>query len=159
MSDNKSKYSPAVIGYLNAISEFFGSTITPNEDDCINLAVENENPVTIHIDMDKEQFDLFSIVADELPDPIDYSLVQDLLDYALSPFVDGGPAVGRDPQTGFLEAYVILPFKNMSPAEFIEALKEFIKFQIAISHRIAENSENEAESSASMPETFISMEV
>ena len=151
-----SRYTPSVEQYLNALYSFLGGEIPPNEDDCITVSLEDENPVTIHIDQQKEQFDIISIVADELPDPVDYSLVLDLLSYAMAPFVDGGPSVGRDPHSGFIQAFVILPFKGMTPDDFVDAFRNFMKFQIVVAHRIADNGEENVQSDPSDQNTIFS---
>ncbi len=151
MADEENRYPALVTECLNALGAVFGGTVMVNDDDCINIEIEDENPVTIHINLEDEKFEIIATVADELPDPVSYSLVLNLLDLALCPFVNGGPAVGRDPETGYLEAYVIIPFKGLTPDDFVNALKEFLKFQIAISQEI--ESSNEGDGS---DDTFIS---
>ena len=129
---NGSRYTPSVEQYLNALYSFLGGEIPPNEDDCITVSLEDENPVTIHIDQQKEQFDIISIVADELPDPVDYSL------------------------SGFIQAFVILPFKGMTPDDFVDAFRNFMKFQIVVAHRIADNGEENVPSDPSDQNTIFS---
>ena len=90
---------------------------------------------------------LLGQVADELPDPVDYSLVLDLLDFAMAPLLTGGPAIGRDPESGILQAFAVIPAEDLSADEFIKAVQSFIEFQVALSERIAGSGETESDES------------
>ena len=59
-SENKDsrKYPPLAVSCLTALGEFLGGEVVLNEDDCFNVAVEDENPVTIHLDAEQEKFEL-----------------------------------------------------------------------------------------------------
>ena len=160
-SENKEsrKYPPLAVSCLTALGEFLGGEVVLNEDDCFNVAVEDENPVTIHLDAEQEKFELVGMVADDLPDPVDYSLVLDLLNFALSPLVNGGPAVGRDPATGRLEAFLIIPFRDLTPQDFVTQVKEFFRFQITITLRITHPDEPVGDDYLSADARFSGLEI
>ena len=49
---------------------------------------------------------------------------------------DGLPAVGRDPETGFLAAFALFPLATLSPAEFPDAFDKFAAFATALADRL-----------------------
>ena len=82
---------------------------------------------------------LSSVVAAELPDPVNYHLVLDLLDFSLGAATIHEPAIGRDPETGLLIAYQSVVPSSLNTKTFIEIFNKFIAFCVGISRLIEEN--------------------
>ena len=62
--------------------------------------------------------------------------MMDLLDTALGPLFDA-PGIGRDPESGAIILYCILPFASTTPGEFAEAALQFIDLASAFASRLA----------------------
>ena len=75
-------------------------------------------------------------VADELPEGITYSDMLDLLDVAIGPLFDA-PGIGREPESGAVILYAMMPFATATPADFAEAVQQFIELASAFSGRLA----------------------
>lgn len=130
---------------LNELSKVLGIELAFDEDNNCIVMIEDKYSLCIRKDDGNDRIILLGNIADELPDPVDYSLVTDLLDFGLAPVLTGGPAVGRDPVSGILTAWAFVQTKNITSKDFIEAVKKFIEFQIVITERIAGNVEEEEE--------------
>lgn len=115
-----------------------------NEEGVCRLQVGDELVVDVLRDERLSRYVLTAPVAAELPEQTDYALMQDLLGFALGPVFDGSPAVGRDPSSGLLLAYCILPFGLATEADFPEQFGRFLEFQQAIANRLAAVERGEA---------------
>ena len=71
----------------------------------------------------------------------------DLLDLGFGMMHEGLPAVGRDPETGFIAAFVVYPCTRLVAAEFPDSFMKFASFAI----RLAERLESERDASPSEP--------
>ncbi len=130
---------------LNELSKVLGIELAFDEDNNCIVMIEDKYSLCIRKDDENDRIILLGNIADELPDPVDYSLVTDLLDFGMAPVLTGGPAVGRDPVSGILTAWAFVQIKNITPNDFTEAVKKFIEFQIVITDRIAGNNEEDDE--------------
>jgi len=128
---------------LKELSKILGIDLAFDEDGDCAVMIEDKYSLCIRKDDDNDRIILLGNVADELPDPIDYSLVTDLLDFGMAPILTGGPAIGRDPVSGILTAWAFVQTKNIMPEDFIAAVNKFIEFQIVIAERIAGNAEED----------------
>ncbi|WP_295363432.1 CesT family type III secretion system chaperone [uncultured Succinivibrio sp.] len=128
---------------MNELSKVLGIDLAFEEDGNCLIMLEDKYSLCIKKDDDNDRIILLGNVADELPDPVDYSLVTDLLDFGMAPVLTGGPAIGRDPVSGILTAWAFVQTKNITPNDFTEAVKKFIEFQIVITDRIAGNNEED----------------
>jgi hypothetical protein len=88
-----------------------------------------------------------ALVADDLPDAPSRKLTTDLLDLGFGMMHEGLPAVGRDPETGFIAAFVVYPCSRLVAAEFPDSFTKFASFAI----RLAERLESERDASPSEP--------
>ena len=88
-----------------------------------------------------------ALVADDLPDAPSRKLMTDLLDLGFGMMHEGLPAVGRDPETGFIAAFVVYPCSRLVAAEFPDSFTKFASFAI----RLAERLESERDASPSEP--------
>jgi hypothetical protein len=124
-------------GLLGGFGQSMGFTeLGFDEDGSCNLLINEERSMHIRKDEDADHIVLTSVVAHELPDPVDYSLVCDLLEYALSPAFSTGPAVGLDRESGLLIAYAILPMKHLDVGELTLAIGKFLEFQVLMETKI-----------------------
>ena len=61
----------------------------------------------------------------------------DLLDLGFGMMHEGLPAVGRDPETGFIAAFVVYPCSRLVAAEFPDAFTKFVSFAARLAERLA----------------------
>ena len=93
-------------------------------------------PFSIRHDAALERLVVSALVADDLPPAPSRQLVCDLLNLGFGMMLEGSPAVGRDPETGFLAAFAIFPLATLSPAEFPDAFDKFVSFATALADRL-----------------------
>ena len=134
--------------YLNTLGSILGSELSFNENNDCQFIIEEELGTVIHLDEERNEFLLLGNVADELPDPVDYSLILDLLSFAYAPAFATAPGVGRDPESGIITAWSRIPINGLSTSEFCEAVRKFIEFQIILSERIKGSEGDEDEEAA-----------
>ena len=104
-------------------------------------------PFTITNDDELDRLVVSALVADDLPDAPARKLMADLLDLGFGMMHEGLPAVGRDPETGFIAAFVVYPCSRLVAAEFPDSFTKFASFAI----RLAERLESERDASPSEP--------
>ena len=97
-----------------------------------------DQPFSISHDAALERLVVSALVADDLPPAPSRQLVCDLLNLGFGMMLEGSgsPAVARDPETGFIAAFVIFPLATLSPAEFPEAFDKFAAFAMALADRL-----------------------
>ena len=104
-------------------------------------------PFTITNDDELDRLVVSALVADDLPDAPSRKLMTDLLDLGFGMMHEGLPAVGRDPETGFIAAFVVYPCSRLVAAEFPDSFMKFVSF----ASRLAERLESERDASPSEP--------
>jgi len=108
-------------------------------------------PFTITNDDELDRLVVSALVADDLPDAPSRKLMTDLLDLGFGMMHEGLPAVGRDPDTGFIAAFVVYPCSRLVAAEFPDAFTKFVSFAARLAERLA--TERDASPSASSPDS------
>ena len=108
-------------------------------------------PFTITNDDELDRLVVSALVADDLPDAPSRKLMTDLLDLGFGMMHEGLPAVGRDPETGFIAAFVVYPCSRLVAAEFPDSFTKFASFAIRLAERLA--AERDASSSEPSPES------
>lgn len=108
-----------------------------DENGTCHLEIGGAYQVDVMRDERLSRYVVVSPVAAELPENTTYSQMQDLLTFALGPVFDGSPAIGRDPSSGVLIAYSILPFAIATEADFPEQFNRFLEFRVAMADRFA----------------------
>ena len=108
-------------------------------------------PFTITNDDELDRLVVSALVADDLPDAPSRKLMTDLLDLGFGMMHEGLPAVGRDPETGFIAAFVVYPCSRLVAAEFPDSFTKFASFAARLAERLA--TERDAPPSASSPES------
>jgi len=108
-------------------------------------------PFTITNDDELDRLVVSALVADDLPDAPSRKLMTDLLDLGFGMMHEGLPAVGRDPETGFIAAFVVYPCSRLVAAEFPDSFTKFASFAIRLAERLA--AERDASPSEPSPES------
>ena len=108
-------------------------------------------PFTITNDDELDRLVVSALVADDLPDAPSRKLMTDLLDLGFGMMHEGLPAVGRDPETGFIAAFVVYPCSRLVAAEFPDSFMKFVSFAARLAERL--DAERDAPPSASSPES------
>ena len=119
---------------LAALSTHLGLPLRFDDGTC-SLRI-GEQPFTLRREEGPDRLVLTALVADDLPDAPSRKLVCDLLDLGFGLLQDGLPAVGRDPETGFIAAFAQFPCATLVAAEFPDAFDKFAAFATALSDRL-----------------------
>ena len=132
---------------LGALSARLGLPLEFHDGSCeFNIGGQ---PFTITNDDELDRLVVSALVADDLPDAPSRKLMTDLLDLGFGMMHEGLPAVGRDPETGFIAAFVVYPCSRLVAAEFPDSFTKFVSFAA----RLAERLDAEREASPSEPST------
>ncbi len=121
-----------MIDYDNLIKELgleLGAELKFNDEDMCELAVGESTVLSIERRPDAGTLLMTSVVADALPDPVDYALVLDLLDFSLGGAINGTPAIGRDAESGLLVAHQTVTARSLRDASFADVVKDFLRFR------------------------------
>ena len=108
-------------------------------------------PFTITNDDELDRLVVSALVADDLPDAPSRKLTTDLLDLGFGMMHEGLPAVGRDPETGFIAAFVVYPCSRLVAAEFPDSFMKFVSFASRLAERL--DAERDAPPSEPSPES------
>lgn len=128
-----------LIRTLDEILKDFGASLGLDllfdENGVCRLELEKLVAVDIRANEDDGTLTLSSVIREELPDPITYSTVLDLLALALDPAHFGGnsPVVGRDDESGFVVMYEVATPSVLNRKPLAEIFEEFIKTCRAVS--------------------------
>ena len=119
---------------LGALSAHLGLPLEFNDGSCaFNVAGQ---PFTITRDDELDRLVVSALVADDLPDAPSRKLMTDLLDLGFGMMHEGLPAVGRDPETGFIAAFAVYPCSRLVAAEFPDSFMKFVSFASRLSDRL-----------------------
>ena len=112
-----------------------GIDLAFDEDGACRLEVAKLVAVDIRANEDDGTLTLSAVVREELPDPITYSTVLDLLALALDPARQGGnsPVVGRDDESGFVVMYEVATPSMLNRKPLITIFQEFMETYRAVS--------------------------
>ena len=105
-------------------------------------------PFTITNDDELDRLVVSALVADDLPDAPSRKLMTDLLDLGFGMMHEGLPAVGRDPETGFIAAFTVYPCSRLVAAEFPDSFMKFVSFAARLAERLAEERDAPASATA-----------
>ena len=133
---------------LATLGKELGLELSFDEDGICELFAD-ESTLSIKSSEDDGTIILSSVLAQDLPDPINYSAVTDLLALALDPCGFGGgnsPVVGRT-EEGLVVAYQVATASVLSTTPLSEILSEFLKTCAAVKALLAEPVSDKAEPS------------
>ena len=129
-----------MIDYDNLINELgreFGLELKFNDEDMCEMSIDNSFVLSIERQPDAGSLLITSAVADALPDPVDYPLVLDLLDFSLGSAINGTPAIGRDEESGILVAHQTVTERSLRDASFADIVKDFLRFREVMERKLA----------------------
>ena len=133
---------------LGALSARLGIPLEFRDGTC-EVAIGGQ-PFSIVRDDALDRLVVSALVADDLPDAPSRQLTADLLDLGFGMMHEGLPAVGRDPETGFLAAFAVYPCSRLVAAEFPGSFEKFVSFAMRLADRLeAERAAGPAPESAS----------
>ena len=119
-----------------------GTELRFNDEDMCELAVGDSTVLSIERRPDAGTLLMTSVVADALPDPVDYGLVLDLLDFSLGAAVNGTPAVGRDEVSGLIVAHQTVTERELKEADFADIVGKFLTFREALERKLASSGQS-----------------
>lgn len=128
-----------MIDYDNIIKELgqeLGAELKFNDEDMCELAVGESIVLSIERRPDAGTLLMTSGVADALPDPVDYALVLDLLEFSLGGAINGTPAIGRDAESGLLVAHQMVTARSLRDASFADIVKDFLRFREVMERKL-----------------------
>ena len=135
---------------LGALSARLGLPLEFHDGSCeFNIGGQ---PFTITNDDELDRLVVSALVADDLPDAPSRKLMTDLLDLGFGMMHEGLPAVGRDPDTGFIAAFVVYPCSRLVAAEFPDSFTKFVSFAARLAERL-ESERDAPPPAASSPES------
>lgn len=136
---------------LGALAAHLGLPLEFNDGSCVfNIGGQ---PFTITNDGELDRLVVSALVADDLPDAPSRKLTTDLLDLGFGMMHEGLPAVGRDPETGFIAAFAVYPCTRLVAAEFPDSFMKFVSFASRLAERI--DAERNAPPSAPAAEPIV----
>ena len=139
---------------FTALSKNLGCELVFDDQGFCELTV-GENLIVTVSDREDDGLIIFSaVVASELPDPVDYPLVLDIMDFAIGPCVSGGgnsPVISRDPETGMLVAYEVLTASVLERQDIAELFTSFLDFCFMVTTKISEDEEQQIELPHTVP--------
>ncbi len=112
-----------------------GLDLAFDENGVCRLELEQLVAVDIRARQDDGTLTLFAVVREELPDPLSYATVLDLLALALDPARSGGnaPVVGRDDESGVVMMYQVATPSELKRKPLIDIFSEFMETYRAVS--------------------------
>ena len=119
---------------LAALSARTGLPLADNDGVCAFCI--DDRPVSIQFDEESERVVVTALVANDLPANPSRQLVIDLLNLGFGMVYDGLPAVGRDPDLGFITAFLIFSGARLNAAEFPDEFEKFVAFALNLAKRI-----------------------
>ena len=122
--------------YFQALGGQFGFEVEPGADGTCFIAAEEAPGVIVRANEAAARMELSAVVAAELPEGAAYSDMLDLLGLALGPLFDA-PGIGRDPESGAIVLYALFPFPTTTPADFAEAVPQFLDRARGLADRLA----------------------
>ena len=123
---------------INELGQDFGVGLKFNDEDMCEMAIGDSVVLSLERRPDADTLLMTSAVADALPDPVDYALVLDLLDFSLGNAINGTPAIGRDAESGILVAHQTVTARNLRDASFADIVKDFLRFRDVMERKLAE---------------------
>ena len=114
---------------LDAFAQTLGAELAFDQDGICELELDG-TPVSIRSSEADGTVVLSSLIADELPSPLNYSLLLDLLEIALTPGTGNGgnaPVIGCDRDTGAVILYLVCTASVLHDMPLAEILGEFME--------------------------------
>lgn len=126
--------------YFRELGAKFGFEVGPDGNGECLVTVDDTLGVLVRANETAGRMELSAVVAPELPEGVAYSDMLDLFGLALGPLFDA-PGIGREPESGAIVLYALFPFPTTTPADFAEAVPQFLDRARALSARLEALSE------------------
>ena len=124
---------------LASLGETLGIELAFDEDGVCDLVVQDSFGVSLKKSEEDGTLTMFSSLCADLPDPADYSLVLDLLEFNLGAASGASCAVGRDPHGGTLIAWETFPASRLASTSLTELFEHFVQSRIALAEIVSGN--------------------
>ncbi len=138
---SKTKYDD----YLKTIGKAIGIELEFDENNSCEIEFNENDVILIEANPDDHNLVFSSMVSLYMPEPISYSLLTDLMDLAIGPFLNRGgnsPVIGRDPESGALIIYQVCTESVLERESDIgDVFLQFIQFKLAFQKHIEKNGE------------------
>jgi len=133
--------------YIQLLGKNLGLDLSFDENNVCEILVNSNDVVDIVANPDDHNLILSSVIAPDLPDPVSYSVIIDILDLALGPVLTRGgncPVVGRDPENGMLVLYQVCTEAFIDNGFLPDIFMDFFKFKLSISQHLEKNAAKES---------------
>lgn len=124
---------------LAELGEALGMELAFDEDGVCELVVRESFGVSLKKSEEDGTLTMFSSLGADLPDPVDYPLVLDLLEFNLGAASGASCAVGRDPHAGSLVAWQTFPASLLAAEPVDELFVHFVQSRIALAEIVLGN--------------------
>ena len=121
------------------LGEALGMELAFDEDGVCELVVQESFGVSLKKSEEDGTLTMFSSLGADLPDPVDYPLVLDLLEFNLGAASGASCAVGRDPHAGSLVAWQTFPASLLAAEPVDELFVHFVQSRIALAEIVSGN--------------------
>ena len=121
------------------LGEALGMELAFDADGVCELVVRDSFGVSLKKSEEDGTLTMFSSLGADLPDPADYGLVQDLLEFNLGAASGASCAVGRDPEGGSLVAWQTFPASRLAAEPVADLFVRFVQSRIALAEIVADN--------------------
>ena len=124
---------------LASLGETLGIELAFDEDGVCDLVVQDSFGVSLKKSEEDGALTMFSSLCADLPDPADYSLVLDLLEFNLGAASGASCVIGRDPHGGTLIAWETFPASRLASTSLTELFEHFVQSRIALAEIVSGN--------------------
>lgn len=124
---------------LAELGEALGMELAFDGDGVCELVVRESFGVSLKKSEEDGTLTMFSSLGADLPDPVDYPLVLDLLEFNLGAASGASCAVGRDPRAGSLVAWQTFPASVLASEPVAELFVHFVQERIALAEIVEGN--------------------
>ena len=124
---------------IAGLGEAMGMKLAFDEDGVCDLVVKESIGVSLKKSDEDGTLTMFSSLCADLPDPVDYPLVLDLLEFNLGAASGASCAVGRDPASGFLVAWQTFPASRLAAEPVADLFSYFVQSRVALAEILGAN--------------------
>ena len=111
--------------YIQVLGEKLGFAVKPGENGTCLVTKGGSTGVVVRANDEAARMELSAAVAPDLPEGVAYSDMLDILGMSLGPLFDA-PGIGREPESGTIVLYALMPFALTTPADFADAVTQFL---------------------------------
>ena len=124
---------------LASLGETLGIELAFDKEGVCDLVVQDSFGVSLKKSEEDGTLTMFSSLCADLPDPADYALVLDLLEFNLGAASGASCAVGRDPHSGMLIVWETFHASRLASTSLTELFERFVQSRIALAEIVSGN--------------------